>query len=239
MLPWLALLALMALPWNRTGTAWWIWAAVGCGFLLESALQKWGAAMVPSQPLQVFADVIKALGVSTACLWLISQPVPRTSRFKTFLYTALVQLGFGLAAYLVGGIGTGEADAVGGVIILAVCGGTIALTLTLTGVLCRRQYRPAALVIWTCLGGAAATLAILGPFLGFALLQARGQAPWSQILAVLGLVWVVGIGSLLPFVVLALTNALFRERLKSLLHLEHREQLETITPRRPLELEVH
>ena len=99
LLPWLAILALLALKPNRGWSAWWIWLplaclAAGC-HCLELALRSSDTGL-PEGMLGVFLEVPVAWGFGLAALWLLASYLGDCGRFRTFLGSVAV-----LAAFMV------------------------------------------------------------------------------------------------------------------------------------------
>jgi hypothetical protein len=237
-LPWLVVLGLLALPRNRTAGAWWIWAGVACGFGLEALLRS-ARTVLPSQPIEIFASAILALTFSVAALWLLVGAVERKSRFKAFLLSLAIVGGLGLTAYLVGAItaqNTSQSiELVFEGILVLMCGLIIPAALNLGGALCRRRYRPLALLVWTIISTIVVALLVLLPLLIIALVSNPATVIWKEMFVGMGLLAGLSFAILAPFLALGFANSLFRERLKSLLQLAGGERPAMIVPFSPIE----
>ena len=111
LLPWLAILALLALKPNRGWSAWWIWVplagvAGGCHWLQQavhtSPTDRSGEA------LGMLLEVPIALAFGLAALWLLAPYLGRNHRFRTFLGISAVLLfsiAFSFAATVGWGLG--------------------------------------------------------------------------------------------------------------------------------------
>ena len=88
LLPWLAILGLLALKPNRCAAAWLIWLPLGCviAFTLPPPILPSGT--------DFFLDVIAALAVGLAAVWLLSNYLRRPHRLLTFLCVLLALAGF-------------------------------------------------------------------------------------------------------------------------------------------------
>lgn len=240
-LPWLVLLGLLLLPRNRRLSAWWIWAPVVCAFVLQGVLRAFDE-MLPGQPIRMLGQAVLTLTFGLAALWLLANAVDRKSRFKTFLLSFVTICGLGFASYMLGWAGGGanpqsyELFFEG--ILVVMCGLIIPAALSLGGALCRRRYRPVALLAWTLVCAAGLTILVVLPFLFFGLLSSPGAVMWREFAVGVGLVVGFSFIIVLPFLFLAFANTLFRERLKSLLRLVQPEAAAMIIPARPPELEV-
>jgi hypothetical protein len=214
LLPWLLVLGLLLLPPNRCGQAWWIWLPIACVFAGRLAL---AASSLPDE----IVGGLDALGLGIAAVWLLAPYLARSHRFLSFLcYVPTLAL-TSLLVYLVrqGWEGAEAIQTVGVSLALAICGLIISVAMLLAGLQCRKHYRPGSLGLWLLVFIGAIWLLVAAPFFLLALL-AGGGLPWSEFL--LGWLVATGLcfGVLLPFLVLALANPLFRARLKALLHLE-------------------
>jgi hypothetical protein len=229
-LPWLAILALLMLKPNRCASAWWILVPLACvggvGCLPESVLE-----LLPSFEIEVFLELIGALGFGLAAVWLLSSYLGWKHRMLAFLGTLLVQGVFGTFACLVrqGSEGLGvETLQIGMFLMASVL--VIAVALALAGLACRGRYCWLRLSLWLMAALMMVWLLVIGPFFAIALISGGGSVP---VLALVGFVGgAVGItfGVILPFLVLSFTNGFYRERLKGLLHLGNVAQPPRIVP---------
>ena len=87
LLPWLAILALLALKPNRCWSAWWIWVPLLClsagsdGLQLGLQSQRSG---VPKEIFNAICCVPVALAFGLAATWLLAPYLARGHRFRTF-----------------------------------------------------------------------------------------------------------------------------------------------------------
>ena len=96
LLPWLMVLGLLALKPNRCVAAWLIWLPLGCVL----ALTAMPPTFLPGGT-NFFLDVIAALGLGLAAIWLVAGYCRRQHRFITFLCVLLALVSFSaLAAVL-------------------------------------------------------------------------------------------------------------------------------------------
>ena len=211
LLPWLAILGLLALKPNRRAAAWLIWLPLGCvaGFTL---------APLPILPedTNFFLDVMAALGVGLAAVWLLTSYLRRSHRLLTFLCLLCTLAGFSaLAALAKQGLNV-ELLQIG--IVLAAGILASAAALSLGGLICRGRYRPAGLCLWLLVSLASIWLLIAAPIFLIAVIAAGESISWNEFF-----VPVLGIAAgnfalLLPFLILSSANPFYRERLKALLH---------------------
>jgi hypothetical protein len=217
-LPWLILLGLLALPRNRTLGAWWVWAPVACGFGFQALLRS-SQSVLPSQAMEVFASPVTALCFGLAGLWLIASAADRKGRFKTFLFMVLVTGGLAAVAFGLAAFEEQSYELFFQGIIVLMCGLVIPLALSLTGLVCRRNYRPVAALVWSGIWTVVFSMVAVLPFLVIGVMAGPGNFAWLEFFAGVGVLAAVSLGSLLPFLVLSSASSLFRERLKSLLHI--------------------
>jgi hypothetical protein len=99
LLPWLAILALLALKPNRGWASWWIWVPLA----VLAAGAHWLQAALPGSPgngfgeaSEILLDMPVALGFGLAVLWLLASHLGHHNRFGTFLGSLAV-----LAAFII------------------------------------------------------------------------------------------------------------------------------------------
>jgi hypothetical protein len=248
LLPWLAILALLALKPNHGWSAWWIWLPLAClaagWHCLELVLQSSNTGL-PKGMLEIILDVPVALAFGLAALWLLASHLGRRHRFGTFLGSLLILVVFTVFSFAAAaGWNTGlepvmslldprrcSATAGAGemalpfLVLPLVLALVVAAAMFLCGLACRWRHRPWWLCLWLFLSLPTAWVAVS------ALLHAlcRMASPDSvnfDLLLVLGPFMVALIfATLLPFLVLSRVNALFRERLKNLFHLEPQKSI--------------
>lgn len=215
LLPWLAILGLLALKPNRRAAAWLIWLPVGCvmAFTLVPALMPSGA--------DFFLDAIGALVFGVAAVWLLSNYLRQSHRLLTFLCVLLALAGFsGLAFVSRQGWNLLDAGALQVGIVLAVGVLASAVALSLDGWVCRRCYRPLGLYLWLFMSLAVVWLAIAAPFFLVATVASGGSIPWAEFFIPILAVAAGNFALLLPFLILSSTNPFYRDRLKALLHVK-------------------
>jgi hypothetical protein len=235
LLPWLAILAMLALKPNRGGSAWWIWLPLGgllCGW-------HWAAASITAWPkdvLNVFLDVPRALAFAVAGLLLLAPYVGRGRRFRILLGAGFLMAAFGAFSLVVaGGWDAGAATRLmglpgGGYPFAAVWAGgaaqsglltvmafVIAMAMVLSGLVCSsRSFARVCLcfigLLPAVLLAAAVVVHLLAPETSL-----DREGPLTALRAGL-LISALSLCNLLPFLVLCAANRLFRERLKDLFH---------------------
>lgn len=216
LLPWLALLGLLALKPNRQGLAWWIWLPLGA--IVVATQVPW--PMLPSGG-DFFLDIVTALATGLAAVWLLSDSLRRQHRFLTFLSVFLVLAGFSALAFMAGqGWNLLNAHAVQVGLALAMGVTVTAIVLFLAGLVCRGSYRPLWLYLLSYLLLAAVWLVIVAPFGFIAMMTSNGSMGWSDFLTPALVAATGNYVVLLPFLILSSASPFFRERLKVLLHVK-------------------
>ncbi|MGD0209275.1 MAG: hypothetical protein ABSC89_16885 [Verrucomicrobiota bacterium] len=216
LLPWLAILGLLILKPNRCAGAWLIWLPLGCvlAFILVP---------LPIRPAgtDFLLDVIAALAVGLAAVWLLSNYLRQQHRLLTFLCLLLALAGFSVLAFVSRqglSLLTIESLQVGIVLAVGVLASSVALSLG--GLICRGRYRPLGLYLWLFLSLTAIWLVMVAPFFLIALIVSGGRIAWSGFFVPVLVAAMVNFATLLPFLILSLVSPFFRERLKALLHVK-------------------
>jgi len=239
LLPWLAILALLALKPNRGWSAWWICVplagVVGVCHWLQQAAQT-SPADRPGEAVGMLLQVPVALGFGLAALWLLAPYLGRGHRFRTFLGILAVlvfSIAFSFAATVGWGLGlepvaslldprhcaaTANVGVMGlpFLIPLTLPAPGLAAAMVLCGLACRGRHRPVGLYLWLF-------LSLLVVWVVPALLQVlcRIASPdsleYALVLGIGPLMVAVTFATLLPFLILSSASPFFRERLKVLL----------------------
>ena len=243
LLPWLAILALLALKPNRGWSAWWIWlplAVLAAGYHWLQLTSQSSAGNVSAEALEIFLDVPVAWGFGLAALWLLASHLGGHHRFHTFLGSLAVLAVFFVFSFgATAGWGLVEepvaslldprhcaATASVGVMALPLLvplmlpAPIVAAALALCGLACRGRYRPIGLYLWlvlSLLAGWIAVSALLYAWCHVAFPGCAGYGPFFGIALPLAVVnFIVS----LPFLILSSASPFFRERLKALLHVK-------------------
>jgi hypothetical protein len=215
LVPWLAILGLLALKPNRCAAVWLIWLPLGCLIGLTLALPP----LLPSE-IEFFLDVISALAAGLGALWLLSNYLRRQHRFVTFLCVLFALAGFSSLAFASQQSLNLSSDTFRDGIVLLVAVLVSAAALSLAGLSCRSRYRPAGLYVWLLLLLAVIWLAVMAPFFVIAMLGSNGAIRWREFFIPVLAVAAVNFAALLPFLLLSSASPFFRERLKALLHVK-------------------
>ena len=218
LLPWLAILGLLAAKPNRCAAAWLIWLPFGCVMVLTQAATFY---MPPGS--NFLLDVISALAAGLAALWLLSKYLRRQHRFVTFLRLLPALAGFSLFALVARQGLEFTLETPQACIVLAVAAFVTALAISFGGLICQRRCRPIRLYAWLLLLLVAAWLVIVTPFLVFEVMNTWGSTPWSEFFLPVALVAAINFATLLPFLILSSASPFFRERLHALLNIKPEE----------------
>jgi hypothetical protein len=218
LVPWLALLGLLAWKSNRGWPAWGIWLPLG----LVAGFCSYARPLfhfMQAQALDGFAEVFQALAFGLAAVWLLGHAFKRAPRFAGFLGTFVILAGFSGLAF---GVRQDwhDRDIGTSLTLLSIFSAVLSLSLSLAGYACRRRYGRLRLSLWVMACMVLALLAVATPF--FLMVLARsGHDPRGELFFAVG-VFSVALANfliLLPFLGLAFANAFYRQRLQALLHL--------------------
>jgi hypothetical protein len=214
LLPWLAVLGLLALKPNRHAAAWLIWLPLGC----VAAVTVIPPLILPSGA-NFLLDVTAALAIGLAAVWLLSGYLRRSHRVLTFFGLLLTLAGFSvLAAAAKQGLNLFNDASLEVGLVLAFAVPANALAVSLCGLLCRGRYQPIRLYGWLVLVLAGIWLVITVPFFLVATAGSSGSIPWSEFLIPVLAVAAANFVLLLPFLILSSASPFYRERLKALLN---------------------
>ena len=218
LLPWLAILAVLALKPNRRAAAWLIWLPLGAVV---------ACAQAPLEILQLgsysLLDAIPALAMGLAAVWLLSNKLRRQNRFVTFLCVLPVLAGFSGLALVSKLDWSSIEETILPAMALALGVLASAVALSLCGLVCRGRYRPLGLYAWLPLWLAVTWLLILAPIFLLAMMNSGGSIARGEFFVVVAEVAVaatVHFAMLLPFLILSSASPFYRERLKALLHVK-------------------
>jgi hypothetical protein len=226
-LPWLAILALLMLKPNRCASAWWILVPLGCAVGVAGA-EPLIRGLMPSSQLEIFLELIGALGFGLAAVWLLSSYLGWKHRVLAFFGFLLALEGFSvLAAVVRQGWEDVGLEALQVDVFLAVSVLVISVAMSLAGLACRGRYGWLRLSWWLMAALLVVWLLLAGPFFVI------GHIPLMVFFAIIGIVSGITLGVLLPFLVLSFANGFYRERLKGLLHLGGAVAPPVITPPMP------
>lgn len=218
LLPWLVVLALLALPSNRTARAWWIWLPLAALALLGGGL---GAAAdgLDNETIGYSLHAAFAAAFGLTVVLLLGAPLARCWRALGIVLTALSFAAVSLLAFITNPLWERVLELSFLVIFWLLSGMVFAGALSLTGWMCRRRFSAVRVLLrlpfclwgmWLVAGSLLAGVVTLVSGGGF---DWRGFAVGSVVLAL------VSFGVILPFLILSFACPFYRERLKDLLRL--------------------
>ena len=226
LLPWVAVLALLALPSNRNPRAWWIWVPLVGLELLCARLQS-GAETLNDGGYSYAVQAVCAAAFGLAAIWLLGSALARRCRalaivFLTLAFATASLLGFVVSSAFeqVWDLRQWVAAAVLYLELFWVVGGlAFAGALNLTGWMCRSRFTRLRVALrlpfWLCL-----LWLFAGGVLGFVLrFGSGGDSEWAGFLMAALAFALVSYVTILPFLILSFTSSFYSERLKSLLRL--------------------
>ena len=158
LLPWLAILVLLALPSNRNPQAWWIWAPLIGLVLLGAGLQGIGEAL-NAEALAYAVQAASAAGFGLTALWLLGASLARRGRslgiaLAVLAFAAISLLAFFVspASELVGDVSRWEPAVFLYLALFWMTGGVVFVgALNVTGWLCRSRFSRARISSWLLL----------------------------------------------------------------------------------------
>lgn len=218
LLPWLGILLLLALRPNRTAAAWWIWIPLGCVFLVDAGMGVL-LGFVPSEAVDLFRQVVRALTFGAAAVWLVAPFLGGRFRFLVFMKMLMVQAGVGLLLWMLHQDWSEfERDQMAVLLALGMLSLVVVGALCMAGFNCRHAFRPGHFLLWLLLWLLLGVALVLLPF---ALVATIGQG--AEVLLPFGISTLVGAGAcfalLLPFLVVSLANDFHRERIRVMLRM--------------------
>jgi hypothetical protein len=218
LVPWLALVVLLALATNRTAQAWLVSAPLLLITACEGMLQPLLGGFIPSGSLAILFLAFNSLAFGIAGLWLLAPYLGHRLRFVIFLEMLGVVGGISILAYLMRADWDSPEEHAGFLVFLGICVFTAVAALCLAAALSRRVYRPIALSIRLAMLLLALWTLILSPF--FLVASVAGNGPeWSMFAQLISVFAALTLGVMLSFLALAFANRFYRERLKMLLRL--------------------
>lgn len=226
LLPWLVVLALLALPSNRTAQAWLIWVPLVAVAALEAGVRT-AFETHNVEELNYCVEAACAGTLGLAAVWLSGSPLARRGRFIGTTGAALAIAAVGMLAFAnsplwdeLGGEGPWTPQGVlYSSLFWIVCGLALAGGLRLTGRTCRHHFSGVRVLLWLPLWLCVIwAVMVLGA--GAVMRLAAGQpTPWLTLLAGVVIFALIGLAMFLPFLILSLTNSFYRQRLRQLLRL--------------------
>jgi hypothetical protein len=235
LLPWLAVLALLAARPNHSGRAWLIWCPLGLVVVAANAcMTPLLSDILPSEFLAALESIVTSLAFGLAAVWLLSPYLRQRYRVVSFLKVLFACAIMAAFASIVRQDSEEIVEAFALFIFLGACVLLATISFSLAGLVCRRRYRPLGLALWLAVFLLGLALAVTAPFAAIAMAANGGQVQHlgpvlCGVLAVAGGCYAV----LLPFLLLAFACDFYRQRLKDLLHLEPMAAPPVLTPPPP------
>ena len=227
LVPWLAVLALLALPSNRRGRAWLICVPLAALALCSAGLWE-SADAANNEGLGYCVQVAGAATFGLAAIWLLGTALARRRRA---LATVLMTLAFAAVSLLAMVVSPAweeiwdmkrqEPALPLYLLIFWIAGGlTYTGALSLTGWLCRRRFSGLRVSLRLLFSLWVMWLLAAGLLVGVVMLGSSGDDfEWAGFLMAATVLSLVGYGLNLPFLILSFTSAFYRQRLMDLLHL--------------------
>jgi hypothetical protein len=240
LLPWLAVLVLLALPSNRNPRAWWIWAPLISVALLGAGLVTANEALIDGG-LNFSIQAACAAAFGLAAIWLLGSALARRCRALAIAFMALSFAATSLLAFVVSpvfeqvwGLRQWESALPFYLLLFWVVGGLVfAGALNLTGRTCRR-FRRFRISLWLFLWLWIMWLLAGGLLACGEALTSGGHFEWSGILVATFVLSLVSFMVILPFLILSFTNSFYCERLNGLLRLPAPSAAPTVATSPPL-----
>ena len=176
-------------------------------------------------------DVMGALAVGLAAVWLLSNYLRQSHRLLTFFCFLFTLAGFSaLAAVAKQGMSLLNDETLEVGVVLAFAVPVSAAAVTLCGLFCRSRYQPVRVYLWLLLLLAGIWMVITLPFFLIEVMASSGGIQWSEFFIPVLAVSAGNFVLLLPFLILSSASPFFRERLKALLNVKPVAPPPLITP---------
>jgi hypothetical protein len=226
LLPWLAVLGLLALPSNRTARAWWIWVPLIVLALLASGLAA-ATDAADNEGLSFSVQATGAAAFGLAAIWLLGAGLARRCRAVSIVLMALAFAAGSVLAFVVSPVWEqlSELRRYAPAILLYVLlfwvasGVVFAGALNLTGRMCRKRFGRLRVALWLPLWIWVMWIVVGGLIGGVETFVAGGSFEWGEMLVGPIVLSLVCYAVILPFLILSFTSSFYRERLQGLLRL--------------------
>jgi len=219
LLPWLAVLALLALPSNHNARAWWIWAPLAAVAVLGAGLE----AVIGNFQ----AGMVAAGSFGLGAMWLLGAALGRRGRAAGIVVMTLAFAAVSLLAFWASPLGEemlnqlpSTPDVLWCSLLFALLSGLVyTAALNLTGCMCQKRFGGVRVMLRLLIWLWTMWVVGMGVFAGVLRLAFSGGLDWRE-----GLVWTMALallsfGLVLPFMVLSFSSTFYRERLQNLLRL--------------------
>ena len=221
LLPWLVVLALLALPSNRNARAWWIWLPLVILVLPAAGLET------DDEGLSLSVQAAGAAGFGLAAIWLLGASLARRGRTVSIILMTLAFAAVSLLALAVSpltelleGLIEWQSVALFYLILFWMVGGIVfAGALNLTGWRCRQRFSRLRVSLWLPFWLWVMWFVAGGLVVCVATMIFREHFDWNGLLIGPAVLALASFATTLPFLILSFTNAFYRERIKALLRL--------------------
>jgi hypothetical protein len=226
LLPWLAVLALLALPSNRNARAWLVWVPLTGMALLGTGLAA-SCKLPAEQELSYFAHAGRAASFGLAATWLLGAALSRRCRALSIVLAALASAAVSLLAFVVSPAwevvwdwGGWDGRLLFPLLFLAGGGLALAGALNLTGWRYRKRFGLVRVSLRLPLGLWVMWIVVFA-LIGCGLTLVPDEDfywPGALLVGPIALS-LVSFALILPFLILSFTSAFYRERFRDLLRL--------------------
>ncbi|MCX6923213.1 MAG: hypothetical protein NT154_08400 [Verrucomicrobia bacterium] len=226
LLPWLAVLVLLALPSNRNPRAWWIWAPL-IGLALLGAGLDAAAEAASEEEICYSVQTAGAAAFGLATLWLLGSALARRCRALAITFIALAYATISLLAFIASPVWeqmsitvSWDSESFWYLLLFWVVSGVVfAGALNLTGRICRRRFSRTRVSLWLPIW-----LWVMWMLAGSVVICVErvvfgGYLQWRSLLVVPIVLSLVSFAVILPFLILSFCTCFYRERFKDLLRL--------------------
>jgi hypothetical protein len=239
LLPWLAILGLLALKSNRGWSAWWIGLPLGALTAAYQWLQQvWQSPFGngSGEAVEILLAMPLAWGFGLAALWLLADCLRRRDRLVGFvgrlavlaffiLFSFGTKVGWGLIAEPIASLldprhcaATANVGLMGLPLLipLVLPAPAVAGALVLCGLACRGRYRAVGLWVWLVIALLTGWIAVSALLYGLCHVASPGVTGYRPFLGMGLFMAILNSAILLPFLILSAASPFFRERLKAL-----------------------
>ena len=226
LLPWLVVLALLALPSNRSPRAWWIWAPlIGLALLATGLEAAFAASIIDYFVPVVQAAVTASFGLAT--IWLLGASLARRGRALGIVLLAAAGAAVSLLGLVVSPawdemrieVDFASEEFLYLLLVAVLCGLVYAGALNLTGWMCRKRFGSVRVSLRLLFWLWAMWIVALGLLGGVMELVFGDSFPWVALLMGPIALGLVSFALILPFLILSFSSSFYRERLQRLLRL--------------------
>lgn len=169
-----------------------------------------------SDSLNMFSELIYAMGLGVAALWLTAGCWGEKNRFTRFLLSLLVLGGYGLFTWFCSS-GGDDTLLLPACIFLGLSALLLSVSITISGWLGRGHPGISSLLFWLLICLLAISTTIILPFFLFARIASQGSVGWTEFLVSVALLGSMNYAILLPFLLLSSVNQHYRLQIMEML----------------------